>query len=244
MKVTTTSAKAIIKVGTELIYTNGIYSETVVVTEINGNAYFTDDCQTHFFDDAEACLNDGWFITVEETEPVASSVVLQSISKEGETVTGICGATFNDDVYYCRFTFMGDKIIVQESMSKLPKQAKLLMEKVVKDNKERFTNETKMKIIELSETNCIEMTAGDFETKALQVASANLKKEITKVHKKNKKVGWKTEKGRALSLAEANLRKEFYELYGREALLNVMNKPSNSPYFKQSKSKGCGYGNM
>ena len=101
-----------------------------------------------------------------------------------------------------------------------------------------------MTTIELNETNCTEMTDEEFEAKALQVASANLKKEITKAHRKIKKVGWKTEEGRALSLAEGNLRKEFYEVYGREALLNVMNKPSNSPYFKQSKNKGCGYGNM
>jgi len=101
-----------------------------------------------------------------------------------------------------------------------------------------------MTTIELNETNCVEMTAEQFEAKALQVASAKLKKEITKAHKKITKVGWKSEEGRALSLAEANLRKEFFDVYGSEALHTVMNKPSNSPYFKQSNKKGCGYGNL
>ncbi len=135
MKITTTNAKSIIKVGTELTYTNGTTTEVLTVTEVQDNKFFTDNDAMFFFDS----LNNCW--STEETESVASSVILQSISKEGEAVTGICGATFNDNVYYCRFTFIGDEITVEESMSKLPKQAKLLMEKVVNDNKERFTNE-------------------------------------------------------------------------------------------------------
>ncbi len=135
MKVTTTNAKTIIKAGTVLTYTNGTTTEVLTVTEVQGNTFFTDNDAMFFFDSLDDC----W--TIEGAEPVASSVILQSISKEGEAVTGICGATFNDDVYYCRFTFIGDEIIVEESMSKLSKHAKLLMEKVVKDNKERFTDE-------------------------------------------------------------------------------------------------------
>ena len=135
MKVTTTNAKSVIKAGTVLTYTNGTITEVLTVTEVQDNKFFTDNDVMFFFDSLDNC----W--STEEAEPVASSVILQSISKEGESFTGICGATFGDNVYYCRFAIIGNEITIEESMSKLPKHAQLLMYKVVKDNKERFTNE-------------------------------------------------------------------------------------------------------
>lgn len=94
-------------------------------------------------------------------------------------------------------------------------------------------------MIELNETNCTEMTAEEFEAKAMELAG----KEIKKAEKEQRKYDWKSEEGRAFGLKVSNLKKAYLENYGAEALAQLINGKASS-FGKLHKMKGCGYGNM